>query len=262
MEVQVDNHLPDTALRFLKRGYLFINKEWQHIHREPTGDQGFERHFRESCVTNFPNWIISQEREMRLGQGLETASGVLHEVDLVAQTSNLVVVVEIKNRLGRLPEKNDVIIFFAKILDYLAFNPILLMREVLPTFMSSSSFEESGLATCLGLGIHPIAPELRPLPVLVDSTLRMDKEIQTGLSLPSEVMDEFEEFCVKLNRLSVDLNETWLTNRCGFHSEDTITMKAVGGIRALTLSGQLRQLNADCTGLLSKFREAKAGSRA
>ena len=214
--------------------------------------------FRESCVTNFPDWTISQEREMRLGEGLDTASGVLHEVDIVAQTSDLVAVLEIKNRQGDPPGKNDIIIFFAKILDYLALNPSLLMREVLPAFMSSSSFEESGLAACLGLGIHPIAPGLRPLPILVDSARIMDTELQKGLPVSDEVAEQFEDFGAGLNNLSVSLNETWLTNRCGFRSEDTIVLKAVGGLQTLALSRELRQLNGDCAELLYEFRKAKA----
>ena len=256
MDIQVDSYLPDTALKFLKRCYLFVNSEWQHINRESTGDQGFEMRFRESCVKNLSDWTISQEREMWLGEGLDTASGVHHEVDIVAQTSDLVAVVEIKNRPANPTEKNEIVIFFAKILDYLALNPTLLMREVLPAFMSSTSFEESGLAACLGLGVHPIAPGLRPLPVLIDSAWRMNAEIHKGIPLLTETTDQFEEFCVGLNSLSRALNETWLTNRCGFHSEDTIVLKAVGGLQTLALSRQLRQLNGDCTDLLAKFREA------
>lgn len=261
MNIHYDENLPPSALQFLKQCYRFVNSEWQHTAREPLPDQGFEMRFRESCVTNFPDWTISQEREMRLGEGLDTASGVLHEVDIVAQTSDLVAVLEIKNRQGDPPGKNDIIIFFAKILDYLALNPSLLMREVLPAFMSNSSFEESGLAACLGLGIHPIAPGLRPLPILVDSARIMDTELQKGLPVSDEVAEQFEDFGAGLNNLSVSLNETWLTNRCGFRSEDTIVLKAVGGLQTLALSRELRQLNGDCAELLDEFRKAEARSR-
>lgn len=89
----------------------------------------------------------------------------------------------------------------------------------------------------------------------------MYKEIQTGLSLPSEVTDEFEEFGMKLNRLYRGSKQTGLTNRYEFYSEDTITAKAVGGIWASILSEQLWQPSTDCTRLLPKFRKGKAGSR-
>ena len=209
-------------------------------------------------MSYFPDWTISQEREMRLGESLDTASGVLHEVDIVAQTSDLVAILEIKNRRFDLPGKNDIIIFFAKILDYLALNPALLSREVLPAFMSNFAFEESGLAVCLGLGIHPIGPGLRPLPVLVGNAKIMDAELQKGLPLETKVVEQFEDFVAELNNLFVSLNETWITNRCGFLSEDTIVLKAVGGLQTLSLSRKLRQLNGDCTELLDEFRKAKA----
>ena len=256
MEIYYDENLPASALQFLKRCYRFVNQEWQHSEREVAGDQGFERRFRESCVANFPDWTISQEREMRLGESLETASGVLHEVDIVAQTSDLVAVAEIKNRPANPPDKNDAIIFFAKLLDYLAFNPTLLLRETLPVFISSTAFDEHGLAACLGLGIHPVAPGLRPLPVLVDSALRMNAEIRKGMLLSDETIDQFEEFCVELNRLSADLDETWLTNRCGYVSENTLVLKAVGGLPTRNLGRQLWRLNGDCTELLAAFRKA------
>lgn len=261
MNITQDENLPPSALQFLREAYRFVDREWQHLGREAGGDQGFEQRFRESCVAKFPDWTISQEREIRLGEGLNTASGVLHEVDIVAQTSDLVAVVEMKNRPTNPPEKNDAIIFFAKLLDYLALNPNLLLREVLPAFISSTSFDEHGLAACLGLGIHPIAPGLRPLPVLQDSALRMDVEVQKGIALARDTKDTFDEFCVELNRLSLDLEETWLTNRCGYSSENTIVLKSVGGLPTLTLSRELRRLNGDCTKLLTDFGNAKAGGR-
>ena len=261
MIIHTDESLPPAALQFLRESYRFVELEWQHFEREPDGDQGFERRFRESCVAKFPDWTISQEREMRLGEGLDTASGVLHEIDIVAHTSDLAVVAELKNRPANPPEKNDAIIFFAKLLDYLALNPTLLMREVIPVFISSTSFDEHGLAACLGLGIHPIAPELRPLPDLVRNARIMDVEVWKGIPLSDETAERFEEFCVELNRLSADLDETWLTNRCGFVSENTIVLKAVGGLPTPDLGSQLRRLNGDCTELLAAFNKAVAEGR-
>ena len=261
MDIYYDEILPNSALQFLERCCRFVNEEWQHSEREEAGDQGFERRFRESCVVNFPDWTISQEREMRLGESLDTASGVLHEVDLVAQTADLVAVAEIKNRPANPPEKNDAIIFFAKLLDYLAFNPTLLMREVLPVFISGGHFDEHGLAACLGLGIHPVAPGLRPLPGLVRNARIMDSEVRKGILLPDEIAERFEEFCVELNRLSADLDETWLTNRCGFASDNTLVLKAAGGLPTRDLGRQLRRLNGDYMELLAAFRKAAAEGR-
>lgn len=106
--------------------------------------------------------------ELNLGCGAESSSGTLHEIDLVVEQTNSFGIVEAKNRPFDLPDKNDVIIFFAKILDYLTCNPSITQREICPVFISTFAFERSGLAACLGLGIHPIAPFMRPVPVLVD----------------------------------------------------------------------------------------------
>ena len=69
---------------------------------------------------------------LHLGSGLETASGVLHEIDVVARSTDVTAILEMKNRKGTLPDKNDVIVFFAKVLDYLAANPVLVSRDVCP----------------------------------------------------------------------------------------------------------------------------------
>lgn len=257
MNLRIENTLPEAVLHFLKQCYKFVNEEWQHVSREQLPDQGFERRFRESCVIRLKEWRISQEREMHLGSGLDTPSGVFHEVDLVAQHSDLAAIVEIKNRQGTRPEKNDIIIFFAKILDYPAFNPTLLLKEGCPTFISNTPFEESGLAACLGLGIHPVAPDLRPLPILIDTTRRMNSELQKGLFVAPQIYDQFKDLCSQLNRISSTLSETWLTCRCGYQSEHTIVLKAVGGLHTFLLSQEFRQLNSDCTRLLNEFKLAK-----
>ena len=261
MNIRVEDTVPKLLLDFLKRCYRFVDQEWQHAIREPLPDQGFEQRFRESCVTNLQEWRISQEREMHLGDGLDTASGVLHEVDIVARHSDITVILEIKNRQGNPPEKNDIIVFFAKILDYLTSNPILLLKEVCPVFMSNTSFQASGLAACLGLGIHAVAPGLRPLSILVDNARRIDFEIKKGIVIDPTMCEKFQDFCVRLNNISSQLSETWMTNRFGYQSEDRIVIKSVGGLPTIALSQELRQLNSDCTQLLDNIRIAKSKAK-
>ncbi|MEW6380646.1 MAG: hypothetical protein AB1611_13710 [bacterium] len=246
--------------QFLKQCYKFVNQEWQHAVREQLPDQGFELRFRESCVKHLSDWNISQGHEMCLGCGLDTASGVLHEVDIVAQHPDLTAILEIKNRQTFPPDKNDVIIFFAKIFDYLALNPTLLLKEICPAFMSNTHFEESALAACLGLGIHPIGPDLRPLPILFDNAGRMEVERQKGTVLPSDVLDQFEDFCAQLNRFCSILSETWLSSRCGYQSEDRIVLRAAGYLHTRELSQEFRQLNNDCSRLVGEFKKAKHGA--
>lgn len=248
---------PAASLNFLKRCYRFVSLEWHHSAREPLPDDGFEQRFRESCISNLPDWVVSEPRELRLGAGLDSASGVAHEIDLIARHPTVIAVLEAKNR-GDLPGKNDVIVFYAKMLDYLLANPDLAMGDLCLAFMSRNSFDDSGLAACLGLGIHPIASDLRPLPVLIDSAMRMENELRQGLAMPSDTQDRFDDLCAQLNSLDAALDETWLDNRCGYLSDDSLVFRAVAPLQTRTLAQQLRQANSDCTDILNDFRSAKA----
>ena len=223
-------------------------------------DQGFEKRFREYCILHLNDWSISQEREMRLGAGLETSSGVLHEIDLVARGQNVTAILELKNRSGKLPDKNDVIVFFAKTFDFLTANPALVSENVCLTFVSSRSLEDRGLAACLGLGIHPVAPEIRPLPLLVNNARIMESNLSEGVKIPSDLRDRFEDMCAQLNNLSSTLSDSWLDSRCGYVSDDKILIRAVGPLPVDSLTHQLRQANSDCTDLLQGLRNA-AGSQ-
>src|SRR5262245_20712541 len=114
MALRTDRPLPRPALDLLRHCYRFVTKEWQHLPRDDSPDQGFEEKLRESCIVGLRGWVVSQHREMNLGMGLITASGVLHEIDIVAQHEPTVGILELKNRAGWPPQKNDVAIFFAK----------------------------------------------------------------------------------------------------------------------------------------------------
>ena len=253
--IRVQDEPPRAAVDFLKYCYRFVNEEWQHADRDDLPDQGFERNFRASCITRLGGWEISQEREMRLGYELSTASGVLHEIDIVTRHSDVTVIMELKNRQGA-PVKNDVVVFFAKILDYLALNPDLLLKELCPVFMSTATFEINGLAACLGLGIHPVGPGLRPLPILVDNAKRIDLELRQGLQVSEETHNRFEDFCAELNNMCLSLTDNWIGSRLGYRSENTIVLKAAAGPDSSAVSHSLRQLNTDCNWLVSSVREA------
>lgn len=247
---------PPSTLEFLRHCFRFVSREWPHAEREPVADEGFEQRFRESCVLHLPEWVVSEQREMRLGIGLDTTSGGIHEVDIIARHPTVTAILEVKNR-GDMPGKNDVIVFFAKVLDYLLANPMLTLGDVCLAFMSRNSFDSSGLAACLGLGIHPIASDLRPLPVLIDSALRMEYELRQGLMIPADTQDRFDDLCADLNSLASTLDETWPDNRFGYLSDNNLMCKAVAPLQTNTLEQQFRQTNSDCTDLLNDFRAAK-----
>jgi hypothetical protein len=79
------------------------------------------------------------DRDMDDADAARPASGVLHEIDVIAQHEPTVGILELKNRAGWAPEKNDVIVFFAKILDYLCYTPALLRAHLVPIFVSPFS---------------------------------------------------------------------------------------------------------------------------
>lgn len=232
--------------------------EWPRAERIDVPDEGFEQRFRESCLSELRNWSISNEREFYLGSGLYTASGVAHEVDIVARHPNLTAIMEIKNRGGVQSGKNDVIVFFAKVFDYLAANPTLLSDDICLAFLSRYPFDSSGLATCLGLGIHPITPGLRPLPILIDNALIMQRELDNGLMISSELKSRFDDLCANLNRLSSGLDDTWVDNRCGYLSESSLVLNAVTLPDVTLLSHLLRDVNAEGAEVLNSFKTVKA----
>jgi hypothetical protein len=136
MALRVEKPVPAAALVLLRHCYRFVNEDWQHLPRDESADQGFEVKLPESCITELTGSVVSQHREMSLGMGLITASGALHEVDVVAQHGPVVRILELKNRAVGPPEKIDVIVFFAKILDYLCFSPALLQSYLVPIVVS------------------------------------------------------------------------------------------------------------------------------
>ena len=253
--IQVEDELPRAAIEFLRHCYGFVNQKWPHEVREDLPDQGFERSFRASCVTDISGWEVSLHREMHLGYELSTASGVLHEIDIVAKHSDVSAILELKNRQFS-PTKNDVIVLFAKILDYIALNPNLLMKEICPVFISTASFEANALAVCLGLGIHPVGPKLRPVHILVDNARRIDFEFKKGIQVSEEIDERFNSYCADLNEICLNLSNNWFGSRFGYLSSDTIIMKATGDPDSKVLADSLTKLNANCDWLLTSVREA------
>ena len=254
MTMRLENDLPAAGLSFLKHCYHFVNTVWQHTDRDASPDQGFERAFRASCVS-LGGWEISQEREMRLGQGLPTASGVLHEIDIVAVHPEVNAILELKNRQDT-PGKNDIALFFAKMVDYLAINPPLLLKEFLPVFMSTTGFEQNGLAACLGLGIHPVAPGLRPVPVLIDNAKRINGVLRKDIRVSEETLDRFDDFRAELNGICLNLADSWFGSGFGYRAENTIVLRAAPEPDSQTNSYLLRRLNSECSWLISSVKEA------
>jgi hypothetical protein len=257
--VIVESPMPKHAIDLLRHCYRFVNEEWQHSERDGSPDQGFEKRLRDSCITKLAGWTVSQHREMNLGMGLITASGSLHEIDIVTQHEATVGILELKNRAEWPPGKNDVIVFFAKILDYLCASPVLLRSYLTPVFVSSYTFDHSGLAACLGLGIHPIAPQLRPLPILIDTANRMLRELENGLVVNSGDTLALDDFCARIRNMASLVTEADANVRFDYFSDLKIAVRAFAGVDVGKLADGLRAMNAECSRLLCVFRAAKGG---
>lgn len=247
-----------SSLSFLWHCYRFLNQDWQHADRESLPDQGFEIRMRDSCILSSRDWRVSQPWELNLGCDAQTSSGTLHEIDLVVEQNDSFGIVEAKNRPVDLPAKNDVVIFFAKILDYITCNPSITQKEICPVFISTFAFERSGLAACLGLGIHPIGPRIRPLPLLIDLVRKMEAELRDELDVGPEYLEAFTDFRSEVNKVSIYLRDTWFTARFGYQSQDTIISRAVRGLDTLAVSEEFLELNGTCSSLIGVFKDAKA----
>ena len=132
MDLKASNLVSSGVLDFLRHSYRFLTLEWPHADREPIPDQGFEEAFRSACVTKLPGWRISQIREMHFGDDLMTASGTNHEIDTVGSRDQAVVVLELKHWQAGIPTKNEVIVSFAKIFDYLCHKSTARLEGDLP----------------------------------------------------------------------------------------------------------------------------------
>lgn len=256
--IRVDEEFlcPRSAIEFLRHCYRFVDEEWAHAVRDDSPDRGFERTFRSACIVRLTDWEISQEREMGLGRGLSTASGILHEIDIAALHPEVLAIVELKNR-AEVPSKNDVINLFAKFLDYLTCNSTLLLKEVCPVFISSSGFDQHGLMSCLGLGIHAVGPHLRPIPILVDNAKRIEVEIRAGTPISENALDEFDELCSGLNNLCFRVKDNSFSNRFGYVSDNTIVVKASSHYDYSENYHSLLHLNRLCDKLIPAVKEAK-----
>jgi len=246
-----------TTVQLLRGSYKFITVVWPCSERENIPDQGFEKKFREFCNIKLSFLRVSQEREMNLGKQLTTLSGILHEIDLVTESSKVIHLFELKNK-SYLTDKNDIIVFYAKFIDYLCNNPHLSLNEIHLDFLSFNMFEINALGACMGLGIHPISPTIRPLPILIDNAKRIEFELNNGLELPDCYANKYDDFVAKLNRFSSSIKESWLSNRIGFLSETSFLFKKSAVEDVQNLAYELIKLNSMCKDLLFEIKKIKS----
>jgi hypothetical protein len=128
-----------------------------------------------------------------------------------------------------------------------------------PIFVSSYPFQQSALAACLGLGIHPVAPQLRPLPILLDNANRMTTEMDKGLTLSSSDALAVADFCAELANIASLTAGADANNRFDYFNDFTIAVRAFGGVDVDEIADELRMLNSECSRLIQVFKAAKGG---
>lgn len=247
---------PNPALRFLRGCYRFVAREWPHAEREDLPDQGFERQFR-AFLRDLGDWEVSDERELHFGAGYTPASSTTHEVDIVASRPEVRAIAELKNHTASVG-KNDVIVFFAKVLDYILANPVLALKQICLAFVCRASFEPRGLAACLGLGIHPVCSKIRPLPVLADSVDIMTRAVRHGLSLPNDLEQRLHDLRAEVSNLSVGLTDTWPDARFGYQSESVLTIHSTPPIPAHEFADRFTHANSTCADILAAARATQS----
>lgn len=243
---------------FLKACYQFVSKEWPHAEREDLPDRGFERQFR-MFVRCLGPWEVSDERELHFGADHRPASGTAHEVDIVVSSPEMQAIAELKNHAAAVG-KNDVIVFFAKVLDYILANPALALKKICLAFVCRASFDPRGLAACLGLGIHPVCSKIRPLPVLEQTVAILTREVRHGLNLPDDHEQRLSDLRAEVNNLSVGLTDTWPDARFGYQSESILAIHSTHPIPAGEYADRFTQANSTCSDVLSVARAVRSSA--
>lgn len=248
------------ALQPLFLTYRFVAQDWLRARREPIPDSGFEEFCRNTLVAQLPGFRISQPREMRLGGHFATSSGILHEVDLVASRETLRIIWELKHWSAHV-DKNAVIGFWAKLMDYLSATPDLAAFECIPVFVTTGAFDDHALAAALALGIEPVAPGLRS-PLILAHNLRLlesgPEDQRVFVAQSEELIQEFRLGC---NRLAAMLSGASLSDRVGRLSDKAISVAARTVEDGVAAGDLLRKLNARWNEIRYRWESQKGSFR-
>jgi len=193
---------------------------------------------------------------MQLGGGFGTASGILHEIDVVASHESLRFIWELKH-WSALVDKNCVVGFWAKLLDYLSAHPDLAAQENIPIFVTTGSFDEHGLAAALALGIAPVAPGIRPPQMLIRNLERLDLSLRANPEFGEAVAEQADEFRSGCRHLVAMLDGSAVSDRVGRLSDHAISLSSrpfEDGSAAVAL---LRSLNARCAELINSWEKMR-----
>lgn len=191
----------DTLVVWASKRFLKIT--WPHAPRTiGERDQGFESTFRNHFWEKFHPDAISTVHDLKFGAGLSTLSGLNHELDLLARWANQEWVFELKNGGGSEINKEMLMVFHEKILDfYLANYGFLSDLRIMRGFLTGAAYINDNLrAYCAAWGIVLIDNELLPIPALPTLLAEKKKWAAAGelANTDEEEIDQTENLAQEL----------------------------------------------------------------
>jgi len=143
----------------------------EHIAASDT-DRGFERLLREALQNALPIGHTSHIRDLGMGDGRAPAIVPQHELDIILQCQQGRFVVEAKAWEGEVG-KEDVIIFLAKTLDFMAARSFDPVGPIILGFIGLSGFTEAAQRVMFAFGVIPFTKRAEQLSFrFVDELLR------------------------------------------------------------------------------------------
>jgi len=183
---------------------LLDGADWGDIHRlvgafrgsQMGGDMGFTVAV-DSMLAGKGLDLFMRAGELTLGTGLPAMSGLFHEHDLGVRGKSEVVLFELKNYPRSRVNKNELMLFHQKTLDfYLALVQLGSAARMIRTFVTTDRrITDSLRGFCLQWGIVLVEPALRPIPALLAVMRDLD-----GTSHVSGIA-EFESHLNRAERL-------------------------------------------------------------
>jgi hypothetical protein len=173
----------------------FVAVTWPHAPKSSEErDQGFERIFRNHIWERFRPEAISSVHDLSFGAGLSTLSGLNHELDLLARWGDQEWVFELKNGGGSEINKEMLMVFHEKTLDFFLANyGFLSGLRIMRGFLTGAGHVNDYLrAYCAVWGIVLIDNELLPIPALPALLAEKKSWVEQG-ELPGVDEDELNQ---------------------------------------------------------------------
>jgi hypothetical protein len=182
---------------------LFLAKVWPHTAKSfEERDRGFERAFRHHMFEKFRPTAISSVHDLSFGAGLGTLSGLHHELDLLSRWDEQEWVFELKNGGGCEINKEMLMVFQEKTLDfYFANYGFLSSLRIMRGFLTGAGYVDDHIrAYCAAWGIVLIDNELFPLPALPALLAEKKRWLGRG-ELPGVEEDEIYQAEIEAEQL-------------------------------------------------------------